>query len=422
MLANIAAPAVPLLLRDERQRAAHRARLASPALLETWAMQHRDTKRPLAWFHAPSVGEGLQARAVMQAFRTLRPDAQLIYTHYSPSAEDFAKSVGADWSGYLGYDRVADVERMLTAAAPALLVFTKLDLWPELAVRAASRGTSVAMVAGTVSARSGRLGRFARSLTAPGYAAINAAGAVAAEDGDRLTLLGCRRDRIVVTGDPRVDSVIDVVDSSRGTGPAADPMTLVAGSTWSEDLTVVLGAFELVRDRHPDARLIIAPHDPTSGHLQRVAAVSRELGLPDPVRFSKLAPGDTPPLIVLDRVGVLAKVYGRGTMAYVGGGWGNNGIHSVLEPAAWGCPVVIGPNDRDSRDARLLAAAGALRQLHQPATPKELAAIWANWLDHPDTTRMAGKEARAVLEGERGAAARSAEMLVGLLSSASRKS
>ncbi len=414
ILANIAVPAVPVLLRDQRQHEAHRARLRTPARLEEWARTHRDPARPLVWFHAPSVGEGLQARAVLRALQHARPDAQSIYTHYSPSAEAFASSVGAAWSGYLGYDRRRDVDRMLAATAPALLVFTKLDLWPELAVRAAARGTRVAMVAATVSPVSSRLRWPARQLAAPGYAALDLAAAIGDDDAERLTQLGCRRDRITVTGDPRIDSVLDVVDQAANTA-AGDPGTLVAGSTWPEDETVVLGAFELIRDRHPAARLIIAPHDPTAGHLQRVSAIAKELGLPEPVRISKLPAGDTPAITLVDKVGLLARLYGRGAMAYVGGGYGRNGIHSVLEPAAWACPVIIGPNDRDSRDARLLEKAGALRRLGEPATVKELAQIWGGWLDAPDETLRAGRAARAALAAERGAAERSAGLLAGLL-------
>lgn len=426
VLATVAVPAVPMLLRDQRQRDAHRARLRAPAMLEQWARAHRDPTRPLIWFHAPSVGEGLQARAVIRALQRARPDAQLIYTHYSPSAEDFAATVGADWSGYLGYDRRRDVDRLLTAVTPDLLVFTKLDLWPELAVRASARGTRVAMVAATVSARSGRLRWPARPLGAAGYAALDLAAAIADEDAERLVRLGCHADRIVITGDPRVDSVLAVVDAEAPTVPSrvavpivahtgSSTSTLVAGSTWPEDETVVLGAFELVGDRRPEARLIIAPHDPSSGHLQRVAAVARELGLPEPVRISRMTPGDMPAITLVDRVGLLARLYGRGAMAYVGGGWGKNGIHSVLEPAAWACPVVIGPNDRDSRDARLLESVGALERLHEPATVRELAQIWGGWLDTPAEATRAGQAARAALESERGAAERSAALLVQLI-------
>ena len=412
ILANIAVPAVPLLLRDQRQHGAHRARLKVPALAEEWARTHRDRARPLIWFHAPSVGEGLQARAVLRAVKAGLPEAQYVYTHYSPSAEEFASTTGADWSGYLGYDRRRDVERMLDAIAPDVLVFTKLDLWPELAVRASARGCKVAMVAATVSAESGRLGWPARGLTAPGYAVIDQAGAISNEDADRLARLGCVRERITVTGDPRVDSVLQVADNNP---PPRVPAMIVAGSTWSEDQTVVLGAFELVRDRHPEARLLIAPHDPTAGHLQRVSAEARELGLPQPVRISKVTAGEWPDITVVDRVGLLARLYAHGVIAYVGGGWGKNGIHSVLEPAAWGCPVVIGPNDRASRDALLLERAGALRRLAEPASFKELAALWNEWLDAPAETAKMGDAARAALESERGAAEKSAAIVVGLV-------
>jgi 3-deoxy-D-manno-octulosonic-acid transferase len=422
-LARIAVPFVPLLLRDERQRAAHRARINAPAALEHWARAHRDPTRPLAWFHAPSVGEGLQARAVMDALRAVLPDMQFVYTHFSPSAEAFATNIVADWSGYLCYDRSADVQRMLTAAAPDLLVFTKLDLWPELATRAAMRGTRVAMAAGTVSAASGRMKWPARQLAAPGYAALSLAMAIADDDARRLEHLGCARDRIVVTGDPRVDSVLQVADgSSRDTllrGTIDPARTLVAGSTWPEDEAVVLGAFDLVRERHPDARLLVAPHQPTPGQLQRIDAVARELGLPEPVRFSRLPAGALPQIISMDRTGMLATHYGAGCMAYVGGGWGKDGIHSVLEPAAWSSPVVIGPHDRDNRDARQLATAGALRQLREPANPRELAAIWIDWLDQPGKARTAGRAGRAMLEAGRGAAMRSADLLQELLTARS---
>jgi 3-deoxy-D-manno-octulosonic-acid transferase len=416
-----AVPLAALVQRDDRQRTAHRARLAAPAAVERWARERRDPTRPLAWFHASSVGEGLQARAVIDELRTALPDIQLVYTHFSPSAEAFGAAVPADWSGYLCYDRADDVERMLTAAAPDLLVFTKVDLWPELATRATARGTRVAMVAATVSAASGRLKWPARQLVAPGYATLDLALAITPDDADRLEHLGCARDRIVVTGDPRVDSVLQVADSTsrdtllRGT---TDPgHTLVAGSTWPDDEAVVLAAFDLVRERHPGTRLLIAPHQPTAEHLHRVDAVARELGLPDPVRFSRLPAGPLPAIVSVDRTGVLARHYGAGTVAYVGGGWGKNGIHSVLEPAAWGCPVVIGPNDRDSRDVRQLAAVGGLRQLRKPVNPRELAAIWMDWLDQPEKARAAGRAARTLLEAERGAAMRSAERLKELLTS-----
>lgn len=413
---QLGVPLVPLLLRDDRQRAAHRARLAAPAAVERWGRERRDPTRPLAWFHASSVGEGLQARAVIQALRARLPDLQLVYTHHSPSAESLAASVGADWSGYLCYDRRADVDRMLAAAAPDLLVFTKLDLWPQLSVRAAARGTCVTIVAATVSPASGRLRWPARPLATPGYAAVQLAIAADADDCPRLEALGCQPARIVVGGDPRIDAVLDAVanaaplpEGARGLDPSA---TLVAGSTWPADEAVLLRAFAAVRQSHPRARLVLVPHDLAAARLQSVESAAHRAGLPRPLRLSATPDTSDAPVIVVDRYGVLARLYACGLAAYVGGGFGRKGIHSVFEPAAAGRPVVIGPHDRGNRDAALLETAGALIRLRQPGAIERLVSVWTDWLDRPDTAGTQGRAAYDALSARRGAADRTADMLV----------
>ena len=418
LAARAAVPLVPLLWRGDRQRAAHLARLAAPEAIERWARQHRDPSRPLAWFHAPSVGEGLQARAVIDAFRTLHPGVQFVYTHFSPSAEVVARGIGADWSGYLCYDRAADVGRMLGAVAPELLVFVKLDVWPELTLDAKARGTRVALVAGTVQPESGRLRWPSRALTREAYAAIDRVGAIATEDAERLVALGCPRERVTVTGDPRIDSVLDAVDATPDgdmlpTGDVA--RTLVAGSTWPRDEEVIIEAFAAIRQSHPAARLIIAPHEPSPEHLAGVARLAGRRGLPEPVRLSALDPTGAPAILLVDSVGRLARLYASGMAAYVGGGFGHRGIHSVLEPAAWSRPVLIGPHDRGSRDARLLERAGGLQRLSGKGAVGELARLWRNWLHDESNWRRAGEAARGALERERGAAMRSAAVLTRLL-------
>ena len=101
--------------------------------LAAWGRRARDPSRPLAWFHAPSVGEGLQARTVLQEFRARHPDWQVAYTYFSPSAESFAAGIGADIADCLPIDTPEAVNAALDALRPSLLVFAKLDVWPELA-------------------------------------------------------------------------------------------------------------------------------------------------------------------------------------------------------------------------------------------------------------------------------------------------
>lgn len=420
LLTQLAVPILPAALRDPRQRMAHQERLGAPDQLASWARAHRDSRRPLAWFHASSVGEGLQARIVIEAYRRRRPDDQVIYTHYSPSALPLLGTIEADWKGYLPYDRTGDVARALDAVRPTLLVFAKLDLWPELTHAATRRGTRVAMVAATVLPDSRRLRWPSRAITRSAYAALRAVGAISTDDARRLITLGCEPARVLVTGDPRVDSALQVVDGigttdslRRLTDPA---MTMVAGSTWPDDEAVLLESFASLHRDFPAARLILVPHDPTGPRLAAIEADVVARGLPPAKRFSALEPGATDPVILVDRVGLLARLYGAGAMAYVGGGWGHRGIHSVLEPAAWARPVVIGPEDRGSPDAALLARAGALIRLSAHGdVAGSLTRQWRAWLEHPVACLGAGSAARLALETERGAAERSAELLVELV-------
>jgi 3-deoxy-D-manno-octulosonic-acid transferase len=177
---------------------------------------------------------------------------------------------------------------------------------------------------------------------------------------------------------------------------------------------VLLDAFVRVRHECPDARLLIVPHEPTPAHIASLQQEIRARQLPE------AAPADAPdvdaPIQYVDRVGVLARLYQSGTMAYVGGGFGDRGIHSVLEPAAAGRPVFIGPHDRGNRDAALLEANGALRRLTEQTPAEDLAAGWTGWLLDPDLRSTAGIAARATLEAERGASERSAAMLLALVS------
>jgi 3-deoxy-D-manno-octulosonic-acid transferase len=412
LLSGLAAAVSPL---SSKLAAGHRGRRDAGRRLAAWAARARDRARPLVWFHASSVGEGLQAESVLQELRGLEPEAQFVYTHYSPSAEPLARRLPVDAADYLPYDLPAAADSLLDALCPSLLVFSKLDLWPELATRAASRGTKVAIVAGTVSPGSGRLRWPARSLLREGYRAVAAAAAVSEEDGGRLARLGVPPDAIHVLGDPRFDSVTKRIS---GIGPdepllryGAGAPTMVAGSTWPGDEAVLLAAFARVRALWPQARLILVPHEPTEAHLAGVAGAARRAGLPAPVRLSA-ATGPVP-ILLADRIGVLATLYGAGTMAYVGGGFGRAGLHSVLEPAAWGVPVAFGPRWRESRDAALLIQADAAVGLGAfgRAAVEELCLVWRDWMGQEARRSAQGARARGLVEAGVGAARRSAEML-----------
>jgi len=394
------------------------ARRGLAARLAAWAQRHRDTRRPLIWMHAPSVGEGLQAKPVLETLRAEQPEWQLAFTFFSPSAERLARNLPVDVADYIPLDRPGDVEPVLDALQPAALVFSKLDVWPELTLAAARRGVKLGLISATVSPESSRLRWPARQWAQPAYRALDRVGTISDDDGRRLELLGARPEAIAVTGDTRYDSVAERAERlDRTREPlarlAAAPdgtFTIVAGSTWPADEAVLLPAFADLLAQVPAARLLLAPHEPHPDHLAGIAERLHALKLPRPVRLSQLEHAKPSPVIVVDRVGILADLYALGDVAFVGGGFHRAGLHSVLEPAVFGVPIAMGPHWRMSRDAGLLLDRGGAVAL--PADARHpLHSQWLVWHHDPAARRKAGAAAKKVVAEGRGAAERTTALV-----------
>ncbi|MDQ2667902.1 MAG: hypothetical protein M3Z05_18085 [Gemmatimonadota bacterium] len=393
-------------------------------LVETFALRrgvvarferfHRDASRPLLWMHAPSVGEGLQARPVLELARFRDPALQLTYTYFSPSAQAFADQLAVDFQDVLPFDHAGDMRRVLAALAPTALVFSKVDIWPMLAREARARGTRLGLISATMSRGSSRQSGLAVALLRDAYARIDRVGAISAEDADRLVALGVPASRISVTGDTRYDQVWARAHGGDGARSAfgvlsSDRPTLVAGSTWPSDETVLLPAWTRLRTRLNDARLIIAPHEPTPQHVADVERWAAGAGL----RWSRLgdATADAD-VIIVDRVGVLGDLYSLASVAYVGGAFHTAGLHSVLEPAAFGVPVIFGPRYTNSRDAVLLRDEDAALSVSDVDT---LVSALTRWLGSAPEGRAAGDAAARVVHRGLGAAERSYALVKDLL-------
>lgn len=414
-----ARPAVPLLARGSGKLARGvRGRAGLLERLDRWAARERDPARPLAWFHAPSVGEGLQARAVIEALRARRPEVQIAYTFFSPSAEGFARGVPADWADYLPLDLPDDVGRALDLLRPAALAFSKTDVWPTLARAADQRGVRLALLSATLPAGSSRLGGPARWLLTPAYRRLQCVAAISGADADRFAALGVPAARRTVMGDARFDQVWARAEERDLAAPLLRPFadsrapTLVAGSTWPIDEERLLPAVRRCRDAGQPLRVILVPHEPTPDHLAATEALLDRLGLAHARLGAVLDGGLVPEVVVVDRVGVLGSLYAVADLAYVGGGWGRAGLHSVLEPAAFGAPVLFGPWHANAREAAELAAAGAA---FSAPTGEALAAKLEAWLAKPDARAAAGLAARAYVRAGLGAAERGAVLVETLL-------
>ncbi len=413
-LARLGATLVPRAAQGKALRSVA-ARRGLAARFVAWAETGRDLRRPLLWIHAPSVGEGLQARAVMPLLRERHPALQIVYTFFSPSAEKFAQLLGADFVDYLPFDTASDARTVLHALQPTALVFSKLDVWPVLVEQAARRGVRLGMISATMAEGSGRRSTFASLVLHDAYAALDRVGAVDGDDAARLADLGVHRERVEVTGDTRYDQVWARAAAADRQSPLLRPLasarpTLVAGSTWPADEEALLEAWLAVRARIPQARLVIAPHEPSARALRPIERWAAEARL----TTARLG-GDaqrTADVIVVDKVGVLGDLYAAADISFVGGGFHSAGLHSVIEPAAFGAPVLFGPQHTRSRDAGLLIDAGGAFAC---ANTRELTARLLAWLSERDARVAAGRRARALVEHGIGAAERSAALISALL-------
>ena len=391
-----------------------RARRGIRGRYRRWGEANRDAVRPLLWMHAPSVGEGLQARPVLELARSRRPDAQIAYTHFSPSAAAFARSLDVDFADYLPFDTPGDARAALDALQPTAIVFSKLDVWPMITREASARSVHLGLISATLARGSSRRSLGASALLRDAYAALDVVGAIDEADADRLVQLGVRPQTITVTGDTRYDQVWARAQSVDRNAPLltrlrATRVTIVAGSTWPADEEVLLPTFDAVRRAGVDVRLVVAPHEPTAQRVAGLMAWAQRQS----VRAAPLeeANCDTD-LVIVDRVGVLGDLYALADVAFVGGGFHAAGLHSVLEPAAFGAPVLFGPRFQNSRDAALLA------QRHGGAAVADAAEIERRlrfWITDAGARREAGDFARALVRSGVGAAERSFALVDRLL-------
>jgi 3-deoxy-D-manno-octulosonic-acid transferase len=385
--------------------------------LEAWAEENR-SEAALVWFHAPSVGEGLQARPVIEALQELRPDIQVLYTYFSPSAERFAEQMPVDYADYMPFDVVADLMRVMEAVRPSAIVFGKLDVWPNVTRVAGWCDVPLALVSATLAPNSSRLRWPARGLLASAYERLDAVGAISVEDAARLAQLGVPADRIEITGDARFDQVWSRAQALDPTLPPVsllaghDGLTLVAGSTWPEGEKHLVPAVAKLQASHPNLRAVFVPHEPTDDHLRRLESHLEVDGLAH-VRLSELESGAAAAeVVVVDKVGVLGELYALADISYVGGGFGKKGLHSVLEPAALGAPVLFGPRHANAREAtELIERRGAV----SVKNGKELESALDGWVGDSVARRAAGEAASNYVQTNLGAGKRNAYLITKLL-------
>jgi 3-deoxy-D-manno-octulosonic-acid transferase len=300
------------------------------------------------WIHAASMGELEQCVPVMNLLSTHSPKIEIIVSCSSPSGIRHAAAlpmcVGVV---YHPFENRNEIRRTIDIVQPDVVVIDRYDVWPMFIDELHERGVPTVLMNATFPS-AGRT-RLMSSTIAATYAMLSSITAVTADDASALSELLERK--VETQPDSRIDRILDRVDNAspsltylRRTVP-----TIVIGSSWDEDLEIIIPA---ITSLPADAlRVIIVPHEPTESTL---ASIETKLLC---TRLSN-ATATTQGPIVVDSVGMLLSLYRLADAAYVGGGLGA-GVHSVLEPAGYGLPLACGPRIDRSRDAVALVESEA---------------------------------------------------------------
>lgn len=316
----------------------------------------KDEKRERVWFHFASLGEFEQGRPVLEKLKEEKPQLAIVMTFFSPSGYEVRKNyTGADYIFYLPLDTKNNANRFLSIVKPKEAFFTKYEYWYHYFNALKQQSVPLYMISAIF--RQGQIffkwyGAFNRSM----LSCVTHFFVQNNESGELLNEIGFSN--WTVSGDTRFDRVyenslqpkkIELIESF-----VANKKVLIAGSTWPEDETLLN---KLSLSLSDEWKFIMAPHEVDKSHVD---AIMNGLGK-QAIRFSELKnnPGDiSAKIVVIDNIGMLSSLYQYGTISYIGGGFSKSGIHNTLEPAAFGLPVIFGPNYKKFMEAGELIKEG----------------------------------------------------------------
>lgn len=380
---------------------------------------------PLLWLHAASVGETRAIEGLIRRIKIDYPGLRLLLTNTSQTGHDLAKrlDLGHIYT-FLPFDLPGLPGRLVDRCRPLALVIIETEFWPNLLADCDRRGVPVMVVNGRLSPKREKIYRalapFYREILRPVRRFLMQGG----QDADRLLTMGIDPTKIQVVGDLKIDQAIELssdVDSSKvreGLGLPAGPI-FVAGSLHGGEDKPIIEAFVQLRREFPDLFLVLAPR-----HMRDLPGMQSTLndhGVHFRLRSGRSQCGigsdARESVLVLDTIGELAMTYSVATLAFVGGSLVPRGGHSLFEPAAFGCPILVGPHDQNfSEETERLRRVGAAVRVEDAGSVHRAA---RHWLASPEEGRRAGQEARRALSEMAGATHRVLEELRTILHSSS---
>lgn len=310
------------------------------------------------WFHSASLGEYEQGLPVIEKIKEKYPSHKIIVTFFSPSGYEVRKNnTVADVTIYLPLDTKSNAKKFLKLAHPELAFFIKYEFWLNYLKELENSKTPTYLISGIF--RDNQMffkwygGFYRKALKAFTFFFVQNE-----KSKEKIESIGFHN--VIISGDTRFDRVaailerdntVDFIEKFKNSTP-----TIVIGSSWPKDETLIA---EYINQAPTTVKFIFAPHNIK---LDQIASLKAQLTKPT-FLFSEKEGKNLSDynVFIIDSVGLLTKIYSYATIAYVGGGFGNPGIHNILEPATFGIPILIGPNYSNFAEAvRLVNLGGCI--------------------------------------------------------------
>jgi 3-deoxy-D-manno-octulosonic-acid transferase len=377
------------------------------------------------WVHAVSVGEVLTARALLPELRERYPRLRIFLSTTTMTGQQIARNnlQYVDEVFYFPFDLGFIVNRMLRLVKPRLFIMIETEIWPNL-LRACHRtGVKTVLVNGRISSRSYPRYRLVRPFFRRVLRHIDRFCMQSEESARRIVDMGAVRDRVTVTGSLKFDSLELPGPTAPDRGRnrvlryfrmSADRPVVIAASTLKGEEEPVLEAFQRIRATMTNALLIIAPRKPE--RFDDAERLARRAGW-NVARRTELRVDSEPrhDVVILDTIGELAQLYQIATAVFVGGSLVDAGGHNILEPAVFGKPIVFGPHMQNFAEiAQAFVDNGASIQLR---SKRDLETVLLELLSDPVRRASLGAAARALVEANRGARAKSLSVIAQVLPS-----
>jgi 3-deoxy-D-manno-octulosonic-acid transferase len=293
------------------------------------------------WFHAASLGEFEQGLPAMEKIKLQYPGHKIVVTFFSPSGYEVRKNnTVADVTVYLPIDTKTNATQFIKLVHPELVFFIKYEYWPNYLKELKKAGIATYLISGIFRENQAFFkwygGFYREALKTFAYFFVQ-------NEGSKHLLQGLGYQNVALSGDTRFDRVVTILERDNSLAFMEEfknqQRTIVIGSSWPKDETLLV---HYINQSALDVKFVIAPHNIKA---EQILALKQSITKPT-VLFSEKEGKDLADyqVFIIDTIGILTKIYSYADLAYVGGGFGQPGVHNLLEPATFGIPIVLGPN------------------------------------------------------------------------------